>query len=329
MNSPDEDAAGRAMAELNSLLPGRGTPGLARHVWRVLQTARDSHEFAVVVDFATDHGLTVSFDDLPEKAGRCRPASPVKWTSPVDGLEMIRIPPGRFLCGADKEEADIVGFSLARHPVTNAQFKRFLDETDYRRAAHADPDNDLIAFLDHWNGPTYPEELASHPVVYVSLIDAAHYCAWAGLELPTEWLWEKAARGADGRAYPWGNESPFAHRRVRFANVGRSDTESVGSYPRVRSAYGCEDLVGNVAEWTLPTKNHRPDSAAVYLPSELLTATPRERLAVVRGGCYLRSRPNSVTSFHRRQLGVMRRNQWVGFRPASLMPCRPAGDTRA
>ena len=88
-------------------------------------------------------------------------------------------------------------------------------------------------------------------MVWVSYIDALPYCRWAGLTLPTEWLWEKAARGRDGRPYPWGNALAVGGAS---ANVRCDGHSPVGSYPRTRTAYGCEDMIGNVSEWCQMTR---------------------------------------------------------------------------
>src|SRR5205085_2466509 len=128
----------------------------------------------------------------------------------------VWIPPGPFAVGPDRERAEAPGFSLARFPVTNAQFGRFLDKTAYQPPdGHPEPE----LFLAHWKGRRVPAAKQNHPVVWVSYIDALSYCRWAGLNLPTEWLWEKAARGADGRPYPWGDQPPVRGVR-RLAGEG-------------------------------------------------------------------------------------------------------------
>src|SRR5262249_31570755 len=141
-------------------------------------------------------------------------------------------------------------------------------------------------FLWHWSDGKCPAGREQHPVVNVSAIDALHYCAWAGLTLPTEWLWENAARGGDGRLYPWGDQ----HRGVeKLANVNSDDTSPIHSYPRTRTAYGCEDMIGNVSEWCLMTEADHDLRLPKAPPDIAQCLAEPNRHANVRGSCYLRS----------------------------------------
>jgi hypothetical protein len=100
----------------------------------------------------------------------------------------------------------------------------------------------------HWKGPTPPPELADHPVVHVTREDAEAYARWSNKRLPTADEWEKAARGLDGRAYPWG--ATFHVGTCNSAESGAGGTRPVGDFPEDVSYYGIEGMGGNVSEWT-------------------------------------------------------------------------------
>lgn len=159
-----------------------------------------------------------------------------------DGSEMVLIPAGTFSMGSDRRSVYLNDFYIAKYPVTNKQFQAFLEVTGYRPT-----DAEARRFLSHWRGRRCPKKLAQHPVVFVSWLDAWAYCKWAGRRLPTEAEWEKAARGEDGRKYPWGRVEPTA----RHANFGRASggTVRVDQHPEGASPYGIVSLAGNVGEW--------------------------------------------------------------------------------
>jgi formylglycine-generating enzyme required for sulfatase activity len=130
---------------------------------------------------------------------------------------------------------------MGRYPVTNAQYRAFVAATGRKKPSH-------------WNEGRIPKGKASHPVVKVSWEDAAAFCKWASrmteveIRLPTEAEWEKAARGTNGRIYPWGDAKPDTKRCNFDGNV--KDTTPVGRYsPAGDSPYGCADMAGNVWEW--------------------------------------------------------------------------------
>ena len=142
-----------------------------------------------------------------------------------------------------EHKMEIKPFFIDRYPVTNADFKRFLDESHY---APKDPLN----FLRDWKNGTYPQGWEKRPVTWVSLDDARAYAKWAGKRLPHEWEWQLAAQGTDGRPYPWGSEweaanvpTPDKSRRMRGPDL-------VDAHPQGASPYGVMDLVGNVWQWT-------------------------------------------------------------------------------
>jgi formylglycine-generating enzyme required for sulfatase activity len=134
-------------------------------------------------------------------------------------------------------------FCIDRYPVTNAQFKTFLDASGY---VPADSHN----FLRHWSGNKPRLGWEKKPVTWVSLEDARAYAKWAGKRLPHEWEWQYAAQGTDGRRYPWGNE--WNADAAPTASLGREmpAPADVDAHPLGASPFGVLDLVGNVWQWT-------------------------------------------------------------------------------
>ena len=164
------------------------------------------------------------------------------------------VPAGEFLMGSDpkvdKDACDdeqpqhqlfLPEFYIGKVPVTNAQYAGFVKAT-HRKAP------------DHWEKGAIPAGKAEHPVVNVSWQDAVDFCRWLSeatrrsFRLPSEAEWEKAARGTDGRIYPWGNQAPDEKRCNFGMKVG--DTTPVGKYPDGASPCGALDMAGNVWEWT-------------------------------------------------------------------------------
>ena len=222
---------------------------------------------------------------LPQQMVEIPATKPAK-EAPAD---MIRIPGGKFTFrvhgteiegGSDngvdvqyswedsprrfhEDTMEIKPFYIDKFPVTNAQFKNFLDATHY---APRDNGN----FLRDWKGGTYPEGWGNRPVTWVSMEDTRAYAKWAGKRLPHEWEWQLAAQGADWRAYPWGNNAPARDVETPIPDQGRTmrGPDSVDAHPAGASPYGVMDMVGNVWQWT----------------DEFVDE--HTRAAVVRGGSY-------------------------------------------
>jgi formylglycine-generating enzyme required for sulfatase activity len=169
-------------------------------------------------------------------------------------LHLVRIPAGEFLMGSvmarDKgarenelppHRVHLPEFHIGQYPVTNFQYWAFV-----RATGHGAP--------DHWEKGRIPWRKDDHPVVNLSWYGAAAFCDWLSrhtgqpFRLPTEAEWEKAARGSDGRIYPWGDDPPD-EARCNFGNRV-ADTTTIGRYsPQGDSPYGCADIAGNVWEW--------------------------------------------------------------------------------
>ncbi len=137
----------------------------------------------------------------------------------------------------------IKSFHMDRYPVTNAEFKKFMDATKYL------PKDDHN-FLKDWKNGTYPAGWENKPVTWVSLEDARAYAAWAGKRLPHEWEWQYAAQGTDGRTYPWGNSWDAQAVPVPEKGHDLPGPNNVDAHPKGASPFGVMDLVGNVWQWT-------------------------------------------------------------------------------
>lgn len=167
--------------------------------------------------------------------------------SPIDGKEQVWVPAGEFLY-QDKRKLTLPGFWIDVTPVTQAEYQRFLQANPQHPVPYLD-ENWVKSYNWEQRRRTPPAGKEQHPVVLVSWHDAVAYAQWAGKRLLTEEEWEKAARGTDGREYPWGNTWDAAKCNTDEGKAG--GTTPVGRYsPQGDSPYGCVDMVGNVWEWT-------------------------------------------------------------------------------
>lgn len=280
-------------------------------VWRAMVDLNKADVFAAAVDFAIEHQLLPT-EFAAQWRGEATQASQQYWIHPIDGSQMVWIPGGNFFAGSDRKRASCDGFFLARHPITNQQFYNFVKATDYSPPTnHPLPQN----YLSHWKKGAPKDEELDQPVTNVSFVDACHYCHWARVVLPNEWLWEKAARGSDGRLYPWGEHEPGVWRKPPLANVASNKLVEVGSYPNSRTPYGCEDLVGNVSEWCQLSEFPSDGKVPQFVPN-LPDVDYLGQLAMLRGSNFLRRKTSLMVASHRRRLAIGRRNNWLGFRTA-------------
>lgn len=229
-------------------------------------------------------------------------ALPRRIKSLKDSAEMILIPAGAFVYGVDKREVkrivaslkepmvdfygtelpkstkNLEAFYIDQYEVTNEQYARFLKETGHREPRY-------------WH---YPQLNGKHqPVVGVGWEDAEAYCNWAGKRLPSEEEWEKAARGTDGRTWPWGNNPDDARyngrKRANFAPL------NVGSFPAGNSPYGVSDMAGNVWEMTSGTWADGQSKA-------------------MRGGSFLNTNADVRVTVRWAAADEKRGAKWLGFR---------------
>ena len=193
---------------------------------------------------------------------------------------LVRIPAGPYKFGREREIINLPEFWISRTPITNTEYARFVTANGYTLPAH-------------WGGDSFPSELADHPVTYVSWHDAVAYAEWLGVRLPTDIEWEKAARGSDGRTYPWGD---WGKGFCNTIEAGVGGTTPVDRYsPHGNSPYGCADMAGNVLEWT---------------------ATIDGKYRTICGGAYNHNRTLAACAFRVRHIpGYRYRN--IGFRIAS------------
>jgi iron(II)-dependent oxidoreductase len=159
----------------------------------------------------------------------------------------------------------IKSFYIDRTPVTNAEFKKFLQATNYHPA-------DDHNFLRHWTNGTYPKGWANKPVTWVSIEDARAYAKWANKRLPHDWEWQYAAQGTTAQIYPWGNDwSPNALPPPDYGRTMRPPTD-VDAYKNGASPFGVLDMEGNISQWTDEFRDSHT------------------RAAILRGGAYYQPR---------------------------------------
>ena len=185
-------------------------------------------------DCAKEHlllSLQKALDQLSRRAQQAQSAE-------RDPTKMIPVPSGEFVMGSSKREVMVASFMIDRTEVSVDQYRRCVD------ASACSPPKKGWACTFGMPGH------GRHPVTCVSWIQAEAYCKWAGKRLPTGVEWEKAARGTDGRKYPWGNED-VGLRRANLRNIkdGYKLTAPVGSFPEGASPYGVLNMGGNVREW--------------------------------------------------------------------------------
>ena len=219
---------------------------------------------------------------------------------------MVTVPGGTFLMGTSEDDAavlakrrgyhpswlggevpqrevEVATFAIDIYPVTNAQYAEFIAAKGHRTPVH-------------WQRGAVPDGLADHPVIFVDLSDCMAYAQWAGKRLPTEAEWEKAARGTDGRYYPWGDEFDPDACRWNRDGVGRPcNTCPVTDYPQGASTYGAMHMSGNVAEYCADG----PGPGAAY----------------IKGGSWMNEDPVNLRPAARNMSGFANnRSAFYGFR---------------
>lgn len=221
---------------------------------------------------------------------------------PKDGAEMVWVPAGWFRMGINADTAQkqaeqlgykdyheiaaeesfpehwvyVQGYFIDKTEVTIARWKKFVEDSKFQYL-----DGETRAT---WVGPDLKPEQAQLPIAQVTWRAAQVYANWAGKQLPTEAMWEKAARGTDGRWYPWGNEKPDPKiHGVLSLDQALTGPQPVGSYPKGASPYGCLDMAGNVYEWTC-------EWMEPYANNPEPNGSWGHRFVVLRGGSFYHTR---------------------------------------
>ena len=298
-------------------------PFLGKRLLRDLLTCTEEDE--TDANFAGPHGLTsagvrtyiyLTRSTVQEEAAKKVPETERLPFEP----QLVTIPAGPFLMGTPESdiealaklagvEVDIIRrevpqhdvtldeYAIARYPITNAEFGRFIQDGGYTESDYWTDTGWRRKVEKGWTQPRYWDDdqwnTGSQPVVGVSWYEAAAYCRWLSeksgksYRLPTEAEWEKAARGTDGRRYPWGDEWDPA--RCNNKQSGPGKTTPVGEYPKGASPYGVEELVGQVWEWcTTKYAEYR------YRPDDEREDEAGDDTRVLRGGSWYESDPAGV-----------------------------------
>jgi formylglycine-generating enzyme required for sulfatase activity len=296
-----------AVDELSRLLHG-SDKGLALAAQEALERLADNDSHQVSAAATEALGRTTkpspaspSLEPLAERdkvRSTPKPAPPkpdiLTITRPID-LELVRIPAGEFLMGSDpsidrlarddeqpQHPLHLPDYYIGKTPVTNVQYAAFVQMTRHKKP-------------NHWKKGKIPNGRENHPVVWISWKDAVAFCKWLSQEtgqpfrLPTEAEWEKAARGTDGRIYPWDNQ--WDAKRCNTSESGVGQTTPVDAYPNGASPYGVLDMAGNVWEWALSLWGKdlkKPDFKYPYDPEDGREETQASDvvLRVVRGGSF-------------------------------------------
>lgn len=268
--------------------------------------------------------------DIPAEANHEQSKQPLPWT-PLDeaerlaGLEvpggMMVVPGGWFLMGSDPKVDRAAGpqeqpqrrvyveaFRINRFETSNVDYLRYVLRTG-------------ASWPRYWKEQPFPEKMAKHPVIGVSWREADAYCRWAGKRLPTEAEWEKAARGEDGRIFPWGNE-PAGWMKSNIAHPGSKrgfkypPLANVDRYDKGVSPYGVQQMAGNVSEWVADWFD--PE---YYRAKEDHNPTgPRQgQDKVFRGGSWNED-PEVARSAGRNAAGLDHWSYLIGFRCAASEP---------
>ena len=271
------------------------TGGLERLVKTVFQYRPENTRLHLIASSILDAS---SINALTTESQHALQPIEFEWiTVPNGGFEMGITPTSNtrvFTQETPRHTIVLPEYQISRFQVTNLQYRQFIEETNHNSMAGKKKQSIL-------------EEELQKPVVFVSWYDAKAFCEWASVLLPSEPQWEKAARGVDGRRFPWGDSTPTA-KHCNFAEH-ESGTTVVGSYsPAGDSPYSVADMAGNVWEWTNSLYKGYPYDSLDGRENE----TSQDR-RVLRGGSW-RNEADEVRSSNRYSARPTLSTGYVGFR---------------
>ena len=246
------------------------------------------------------------------------PAPGATQVSAKDGMVLVYVPAGDFLMGSTDSDPQAQSDEKPQHRVSLDAY--WIDRTEVTNAMYAlcvsagacQPPGNTSSYtrINYYGNSQY----ADYPVIYVDWKNAQAYCGWVGRRLPTEAEWEKAARGTDGRIYPWGNGSPSSS--LLNYNFDFGNTTVVGNYPSGASPYGALDMAGNVWEWVADWYD---SSYYANSPSSNPTGPALGQYRVLRGGSWNYEK-EYVRSAGRNWDGPAVSGGFIGFRCALAFP---------
>ena len=268
--------------------------------------------------------LTLAPQTHPERAKMLALLAKTQ-ASKEDPTEWLLVPSGEFEMGAEggpahtdeapKHRVFLDAFYIAKYEVANHQYLTFVKSAGHRAPENEDPKFSI------WRAGAMLEGAGELPVINVSWDDAAAFCKWTGGRLPTEAEWEKAARGTDGRTYPWGND-PVTGNRSNFSieNItfwdGPATLAKKDQYDYGRSPYGAYEMAGNVWEWV---QDYYDENYYKNSPSKNPTGPSSGKERVVRGGSW-QNNPDTVRSANRNKHEPSDRRIYIGIRCAKDAP---------
>lgn len=279
-------------------------------------------------DVVEDEPTATPFPTLAPEPETPEPVVRENYVDERSGVEMLYVPAGNFILGSnlnedpyaaqDEETPQIRvyldGYWIGKTEVTNAQYLRCVEAGVCEQGYYMS---------------LYMPGLEDYPVSYVSVEQAERFCSWIGGHLPTEYQWEKAARGTDGRIYPWGNEEPdYDNALANIPNYLNENGEGndlfpVGSFPNGQSVYGVMDMAGNVWEWTSTwfSANYYETLEAEEELSGTIVSNPtgpeNGNARVMRGGSCASTEVNNYPAYTRaanRSYLNLTSSYYVGFR---------------